>query len=566
MGNILSDTYLNLNNWTKNMNSFPVFENTYQYGINTLQFQGGSGYEKLYMPITVEQNHNYQFKFNFYSSTGFQIGNSGNSYALAFIRTSAPSDTSAALSKTNLVISEPWDNNVNNESKQYIMSFNSGNYTQLYVALDFGYILDGVTYTYVFSDFELDDCNELEIGALYMPNMKDVNICFDARVGVSDTEWQNLKGDIHFQLFNPTRTENGLELGNSPAYGKITIPYVSGSSRTRYYIFKNLSGVFQEWRTIIDDEVSTYRCATVAMNSSGYIQFCRPNIGTNYKCTDWHVIAITDNGSSRRRKFWIDGNYIGYTNNMDGWADNIYLGRGSGWDYPNNLTAFRVFIIASSMHSDADVVLNSQWLYDAYIRNYKSEIDADNKYYLIQDKDNIFYSLKSGNLENLGNQEINSELFLNYGLVNILPTWEQINTLINPKILLWRSYPKVTDNLLKMTSYMQAITSPQILITNKIDLNDTNDITGIKKVTVDNNGDILFAVSFDEKKHWLFFNENEWNIASNELEGMNKTTLEAITSDQWAAALGESKIIYFKAIFSNAIDTLREINIEFLKS
>ena len=345
MANIFNEQYCDLNNWTKNMSSFSVFDNVYQNGINTLQYQGAGGYERIYIPLTIQQNHNYQFKFKFYSPTGFNIGDYGNNFAFAFIRAAAPTDTDSALSKTNLVYSQNWDNSANTIAQQYTISFYSGAYTQVYVALDFGYILDGETKTYIFSDFELDDCAELMLGASCMPNMKDVNICFDARVGVSDTEWQNLKGDINFQLFNPTQTENGLELGNSPAYGKITIPYVSGSSRTRYYIFKNLSGVFQDWRTIIDDEVSTYRCATVAMNSSGYIQFCRPNIGTNYKCTDWHVIAITDNGSSRQRRFWIDGNYIGYTNNMDGWADNIYLGRGSTWDFTDNLTAFRVFII-----------------------------------------------------------------------------------------------------------------------------------------------------------------------------------------------------------------------------
>jgi hypothetical protein len=77
---------------------------------------------------------------------------------------------------------------------------------------------------------------------------------------------------------------------------------------------------------------------------------------------------------------------------------------------------------------------------------------------------------------------------------------------------------------------------------------------------------MLFAVSFDEKENWLIFNETKWNIASNELEGMNKTTLEAIASDQWAAAVEELKTIYFKAIFSHVNDALREINIEFLKN
>ena len=189
----------------------------------------------------------------------------------------------------------------------------------------------------------------------------------------------------------------------------------------------------------------------------------------------------------------------------------------------------------------------------------------DEDYYLIQD-DNSIYSYKSGSLEDLNTFELSSELFLNYGMLEQKPLWEQIKTLINPKVLLWRDSENIVDNLFKITATMKAITSPKILITNKIDLNDTSNVIGIKKVTADSDGDILFAVSFDEKENWLFLNETEWNIASNELEGMNKTRLEAITSEQWAAALGSSKTIYFKAIFSNVEDALRKINIEFLKS
>jgi hypothetical protein len=120
--------------------------------------------------------------------------------------------------------------------------------------------------------------------------------------------------------------------------------------------------------------------------------------------------------------------------------------------------------------------------------------------------------------------------------------------------------------MLQLTAYMKAIGSIQTLITNPIDLNDSSNITGINQVTLDSDGDILIAVSFDEKNNWLIFNGTDWNITASDIEGMNKETLEAITSEQWTAALSDSKTIYFKAIFSNVDDALRKINIEFLRS
>lgn len=157
MANILNEMYFDLNNWTKNMTSFPVFQNEFTDGINTLNYQGGGGYERLYIPITLQKNWEYTFRFKMHSPTGFQIGDYGNNSAFAFIRTSAPSDTGGALSYTNFAYSQNWENASSDEPVQYSISFNSGNYTTLYLALDFGYIMDGVTCTYIFSDFELDD-------------------------------------------------------------------------------------------------------------------------------------------------------------------------------------------------------------------------------------------------------------------------------------------------------------------------------------------------------------------------------------------------------------------------
>lgn len=184
--------------------------------------------------------------------------------------------------------------------------------------------------------------------------------------------------------------------------------------------------------------------------------------------------------------------------------------------------------------------------------------------YLIK-SNSILYTIKDNILTELEDVILNEDVFKTYGIDNI-PDWNVMKILINPQILCWTSEEAVPEGSLLFSAHMKAISSIQTLITNAIDLNDSPNITGINQVTLDSDGDILIAVSFDEKNSWLIFNGINWNITTSDIEGMNKETLEAITSEQWATALGDSKTIYFKAIFSNVDDALRKINIEFLMS
>jgi acyl-CoA reductase-like NAD-dependent aldehyde dehydrogenase len=92
------------------------------------------------------------------------------------------------------------------------------------------------------------------------------------------------------------------------------------------------------------------------MDANGYIKFTRPDIipstSLGFKCSDWHVVAWTSNASTRQTKMWIDGTYVGYTGNMEGWADDTYLCRGPSWTYDTdnykNNTIFRAAAIAAN--------------------------------------------------------------------------------------------------------------------------------------------------------------------------------------------------------------------------
>ena len=527
MTNILNEQYYNLNNWIKNMPSFPVFENYYENGINTLQYQGGGGYERVYIPITVEKNHFYQFRFKFHSPSGFQIGTYGSNYTFAFIRKTEPVDADGALWNANLAYSQYLNTQASENDEQYTIDFFNTENSILYVVLDFGYVLDGVTSTYIFSDFELYDCSDSHMSGTYTVRAEEIKAQTADKYN-SNSIWGGNYCEIQGSNSWVYRTFLQYDISIIPPNAIINSAKLKGYCRS--------------W----NDNTST-----------GTTNIARITSDWNYKTMTWNNqpattgAYLTTNVSPPTVGTWTDWDI---TNLVKEWHEGIYPNYGLHIKN-NNEGSYRVNWGMSCAKEGIDKA--------TYIEITYTMLED---YYLIQD-DNTTYSLKTGELENLNTYSLSSNLFKNYGLLNQRPNWEQIKTLTNPKILVWRCKDGETiNNFIKMTAYMKAITSPQILITNKIDLKDTNDITGIKKVTTENDGDILFAVSFDNKETWLIFNEAEWSITSTELEGMSKTTLEAITPEQWASALGESKIIYFKIIFSNVDDTLRKINIEFLKS
>ena len=219
----------------------------------------------------------------------------------------------------------------------------------------------------------------------FMPVMENVNAFFDARQGVEQDHWTNLAGDIDFQLFNPINNADGVEVvGSETSYGKFTKPYVSGSSRTWYFVFKNVGGVYADWKTIIGNEADTNRCSTLAMDGNGYIKFTRQNIipstSLGYKCSDWHVVSWVSDASSSKTRLWIDGSYINNSSGMGGMADDTFLCRGSGWWYEDNNTVFRAIAISDSAQTDFEVERNSFWLYENYIANYSNDLEESTQY------------------------------------------------------------------------------------------------------------------------------------------------------------------------------------------
>lgn len=162
-------------------------------------------------------------------------------------------------------------------------------------------------------------------------------------------------------------------------------------------------------------------------------------------------------------------------------------------------------------------------------------------------------------LVSLGNTSVNADLFLQKGF-NSKPTSDDLIGLENPDVLLWYNSE---DNVPGLTATVKA--SPknnQQIITNAIDLTHSS-ITGIESAIADCDGELIIAVSFDNKQTWKAWNGETWSLLSDEFSGMSKETLESITLDQWNLVYSGATSMYLKVSFLDATQVIRTITIDF---
>ena len=180
------------------------------------------------------------------------------------------------------------------------------------------------------------------------------------------------------------------------------------------------------------------------------------------------------------------------------------------------------------------------------------------KLYLIRVGTELFTKV-GGVVTSLGEVEVTSELFLTNGFEEI-PTSDDLIGFENPEVLLWYNSE---DNVPGLTATVKA--SPknnQQIITNAIDLTHSS-ITGIESAIADCDGELIIAVSFDNKQTWKAWNGETWSLLSEEFSGMNKETLESITLEQWNLLYSGATSMYLKVSFLDATQVIRTITIDF---
>lgn len=150
--NILSSDQQNLSNWSKNIESFPQFDNNYNDGINDITYKGGSGYEHIYLMFDTIPDNMYSFEFDFKTSTGFTCSY-GSDKAYAFISTSEP-DRTELLKMPGVVAKTALDGTATDTAKHYTVEFTATS-DQAYIGIDMGYMIDDVVTNLCFSNIRL---------------------------------------------------------------------------------------------------------------------------------------------------------------------------------------------------------------------------------------------------------------------------------------------------------------------------------------------------------------------------------------------------------------------------
>ena len=177
--------------------------------------------------------------------------------------------------------------------------------------------------------------------------------------------------------------------------------------------------------------------------------------------------------------------------------------------------------------------------------------------YLVRDNQTIYTITDNALVEVSG--ELNADLFINNG-IDTIPNGDLIENLARPEVLYWTDETEVQT--LKAT--VQGVPkSPQSIISEKIELMGSG-IKGINGVIVDCKDDVVFAVSFDNKATWKFFNGTAWQVAETETNGMNKEQFEAITESQYQTEYEQASCLYIRAVLQNEAQSLTSVKIDFI--
>lgn len=182
-------------------------------------------------------------------------------------------------------------------------------------------------------------------------------------------------------------------------------------------------------------------------------------------------------------------------------------------------------------------------------------IDLTIKKYLVRDG-NTLYTVTDGSLVEVSG-ELNSNLFIDNG-VDEIPDGTLLMTLSDPEVLFWGN----EDIEPTLTATVTGIPYPQIIISDKIHLTD-NSITGIESVLATCEGDLIVAVSFDDKQTWKAWNGEQWATLSDDNTGMSKETLEGITFEQWNELYTGATGFYVRVSLLDTTQTVEKIVFDF---
>ena len=178
-----------------------------------------------------------------------------------------------------------------------------------------------------------------------------------------------------------------------------------------------------------------------------------------------------------------------------------------------------------------------------------------NKKYLVESSGKL-YTVKNGELVELEESTPTADLFLNNGSDDI--NGSLLLSLTNPKMLYWTD----AEELPQIKATVTATPYPQNVTSKRIDLSHES-ITGIENMIAECEGELICAVSFDDKQTWKAWNGEVWATLTEDFTGMSKETLEGITFEQWNELYSGADSLYIRISLVDTTQSVTEIVVDF---
>lgn len=227
------------------------------------------------------------------------------------------------------------------------------------------------------------------------------------------------------------------------------------------------------------------------------------------------------------------------------------------WEYCQKYTGGDTWTIDSVrtvMWSILDIPLDSETSTNIYYEGSPIEYPTQKKY-LVRDGSTLYTVIDSTLSELTG--ELTASLFQSSG-VDTIPDGALLMTLATPEVLCWTD----ADTVPKLTATVTATPQPQVIITDKIYLTDKS-ITGVESVLATCEGELIVAVSFDDKQTWKAWNGEQWATLSDDNTGMSKETLEGITFEQWNELYAGATGFYVRVSLLDTTQSVEKIVFDF---
>ncbi len=181
--------------------------------------------------------------------------------------------------------------------------------------------------------------------------------------------------------------------------------------------------------------------------------------------------------------------------------------------------------------------------------------------YLIQGSDGTLYKLSGNVLTALENQTLDGTNFLDNGM-DSPPNGTWIADLPNAKVLYWQD--TLSETIPKITAALNANPPNQIILTWEADMNHES-ILGINSMTADIEGYVSITLTFDHNATWWKYDGTEW-IQTTQEDGMDVSTINAITTEQWAnlLTLVGGSLVYRVSFVLDETSVLKRFDVDYI--